>query len=166
MKKKSQSEIVGNVLLILIVVAAIVILGNLIVPMIERILGKSSGCFDTSNKIRIEEGKYTCYNKTATEMYVKIHIEDVEIKGFKIELSGIKSKTVEITEGKDGKDDKVTMFLETFTLNLPPKNGANVYNFSAIAQKPDSIKVYPILKNGNVCESSHSINIVNDCFEV
>jgi flagellin-like protein len=166
MKKKSQSEIIGTVLMILIVVAAVVILGNIVVPMIQELLGDSGNCFEASNKVRVEEGKYTCFNDSQDEMYVQIHMEDLDIKGFKIEVTGVKSRTVEITNGKDGTVEKVTMYRDSATLEMPPKNGASVYNISGISEKPDSIKVYPILKNEKVCEASHSINEVNNCFSI
>ncbi len=164
--KNAQSQIIGTVLLILIVIAATVILANYIIPWVSELLNRNKGCLETIGNVKIETGKYTCYNSSANEMYVQVHIGETAIKGFKIELVGATSKVVEITSGKNGEPYNVSMYRDGWTLSLPEASGAITYKVSQISEKPDAIKVYPILDDNRICDASDIINEVDNCFEV
>jgi flagellin-like protein len=164
--KKSQSQIIGAVLLILLVISLIVILMTYLQPWIIGILGQGD-CFEVTNKIQISDNvKYTCYNDSGTgTLNVQIHLGNADVKGFKIELGGASSKTYEITQGENVKVTGVTMLNGSEVIYIPSKDESRTYTIDS-AEKPDSLKVYPILKNGRICPSTDSLENVEYCIKI
>ena len=163
--KKSQSQVVGSVLLILIVVALIVIVSGFAVSFIKNKLSDSS-CVDVIGKVEIANNvKYTCYTKlsdTSGFMSVQVHVGDIEeeIQGFTISVVSDSSKNFEIRDGKG--TEGVIMYNGVSVLEIPEQNSERTYNIT-VEKKPDSLAIYPILNDGKTCDSSDTLKIIVDC---
>lgn len=161
--KRSQSQIIATVLLIMIVIASAVILMNFAVPFVKKQLA-GSGCFDAIRSVSISDNKkYTCYDTSTKEMRVQAHIGDSNenINGFLIELGGAASKSIKITN--DSLYENVRMYDSTYNkkLELPGKNEDRTYVIKSEAV--ESVKIYPILKEGSSCGVSDSLEKVDVC---
>jgi len=165
--KRSQSQIISTVILILLVLATATIIFSFALPFVKDRLS-SGNCLDVVGKVGIDHNpKYTCYvydteePPALTGVKMKIQIEDVSdlIDGFNINLGGADSETLEIIDGAT--IDEVD---EGAEIELPGDNEARTYVI-AISDKPDDIKVYPVLKGGKVCGVEDSIlsNNIDDC---
>lgn len=162
--KKSQSQVVTAVLLILIVIMLAFIVMNFVVHFVKNNLSGSS-CLEVAGSVKITNNvKYTCFNVTQGTDFtlVQIHIDDINatIEGFKIELGGASSKTYTIKQG--GSDPAITMYDGSPTLEIPGNNEERTYNITREGL-PDYIKVYPILTGGKTCEFSDSLKKVPFC---
>ena len=158
--KRSQSQIVGTVLLILITVIAAGLIMAFVIPFIKNKLpDKDQNCLDIVSKVKISSG-YTCYNSVTGVQSVQIHIDDVRdsIKGFTIELGGPSSKAVKALE--DDNSGVVMYGGEVF--ELPNNAEERTYNIS-INPIPTYIAVYPVLKNNKLCEASDTVRDVENC---
>lgn len=161
MEKRGQSAVVTTVLLILLTIAAMVIIIGFVIPFVNDQLN-SGNCLDVAGKVDLGS-TYTCYDDTEGVMRVQIHIQDIGslIKGFVVELGGATSDSISITQESFTLGD-FEMY-QGSTFSLPGNNGARTYNIT-FAEKPEIIKVYPILNEGNrVCEESDSIFEIEDC---
>lgn len=160
--KRSQTQIIATVLLIMIVIATTVILLNFSVPFVKKQLA-GTGCLDVVGRVSISDNlKYTCYDIGAKEMRVQVRIGDSEeINSFLIELGGASSKSIQI------KDriilENVRMYERSYntSLEFPKKNEERTYVMKSEAV--ESVKIYPILKNGNSCQYSDFLEKVNVC---
>ena len=92
-------------------------------------------------------------------MLIQVHFgENESLGGFAVELGGSSSKSFEIRDGNFPAE--VTMF--SGPQELPGKNEERTYTFS-FATKPDAVKIYPIMKNGKLCDASDELNSVELC---
>jgi flagellin-like protein len=163
---RSQSEVITSVLLILVVITSIVIVTNFVVPFVKKQLS-GSDCFDVADKIEVTSSdRYTCYNENTGTVSVQIHLGDIsdKISGFSIVLGGASTKNYKISNGTA--TSGVVMYRGGAGLNLevPGKNEERTYNFTGITSKPDKINVYPILKDGRICDSATGgVNNVDMC---
>ena len=163
--KKSQSQVVTAVLLILIVIILAFIVMNFVVPFVKNSLS-GSDCFSVAGSVDITNNvKYTCFNESLGPDFtlIQIHIDDINasIEGFKIELGGASSKTYTIKQG-DPVNTEVTMYTYSTTIEIPGNNEERTYNITREGM-PDYIKVYPILAGGKTCESSDTLERVPFC---
>lgn len=162
MSKRSQSEVIGTVLLILVVIVAVVVLIGFIMPFVKNQFSGAE-CFEVTDKVSIrDKPEYTCYDTDIKRVFVQVHVGDTQdkINGFAIELGGAASKTYEITN-KDSIAD-VVMYNGSVVIRIPGRNEDRTYNIS-ISSRPDSINLYPILKSGKTCDSSSVIDSVPYC---
>ena len=165
--KKSQSQIVSSVLLILISIIAIMMIIGFIIPFIQNQLSKGN-CIEIINQIEIQNNpKYTCWDVGGDRMLIQVHVSDNEpIKGFAIELGGASSNTIEITDDTDVSTN-VHMYHEIDEVGnkmiIPDKNEEKTYNLTTTSGKPDSIRLYPIMTNGVTCDKADVLNKINNC---
>lgn len=160
--KRSQSQIITTVLLILLGVIAAGVIMTFIIPFIKEKL-QSGDCLDVVNKIEIRSG-YTCYDGTtgSEKVNVQIHILDISdlITGFKIEFGGTSSKIIEIVDDTDPTEE-IKMYDDGKIL-IPGNNEARTYNIT-YSSRPDFIAVYPTLNSGKTCPASDSVVDIEDC---
>jgi len=159
--KRSQSQIISTVLLILLVIVAAGLIFAFVVPFVKNRLS-SGNCLDVIGKVEISSG-YTCYNPSDENMSVQVHIADIQdlIDGFVIELGGASSKSVKIINNSKGFGSDFFMYgNEGFS--FPENNEERTY-IIPISNKPDSIKVYPVLKGGKTCDVSDVATEVETC---
>ena len=152
--KKAQSQIVTAVLLILIVIALAVVVLNFSMNFVKDKLS-GTGCFEAVDKVTFTNSNdYTCYK--APDLRLQVHIGDINesISGFLIETGGANTKSIEIKEGKQA-DDDIKMYEPVdgdTKLHIPGKNEERTYEFPN--NNPETVKIYPILTDGQVCEAS------------
>ena len=164
--KKAQSQIVTAVLLILIVIALAVVVLNFSMNFVKDKLS-GTGCFEAVDKVTFTNSKdYTCIDTKGTPtkdddvLNLQVHIGDINesISGFLIETGGATTISREI---KGGKVDNVTMYDGSKTLELPGKNEERTYVFDI--ESPETVKIYPILTDGQVCEASDILEKIILC---
>ena len=166
---KAQGEIIGTVLLILIVVAAGMAIIAFVVPFVEKKLVQT-GCLDVAGQITFNDNsKYTCYdtndvNPDNNELRLQVHVGDIDesLEGFVIELGGASSKSYEIKD--EGVFNDIRMFEGYYNSNLelPGKNEERTYVFLR-DNIPDTVRVYPKLTEGEVCEVSDAVDNLKLC---
>lgn len=146
--KRSVSEVITTVLLIMLSVVAVSLLAAFLIPFVKDKL-KEKECFDALGKLSIEEGDYTCYNNENTFVMVKID-SDFEIKGLVISLQkNDNSNTYRIFNGTE--IDGVRMFDSSLKLRVPTKNKiSETYNFSGTY---DFVEIAPVLQDDKQCKS-------------
>lgn len=157
--KKSQSEIISSVLLILLVIVAAMILFSFAIPFVKEKLS-SGDCLDVAGKIEISSG-YTCYNGTV--MQVQIHVLEIRdlIKGVSIELGGASTNNFKIINATT--ITGVSLCNGSQRLEVPPADNTE-RTYVITSPRPNIIRVYPILKGGKICEASDTLTEINDCF--
>ena len=165
--KRAQSEIMGTVILILIVVSVSIILFTFAIPFVKEKLA-STDCFDVINQVSITDGKYTCFDDKNTaddtddEVNVQVHFGELNdsLSGFFIELGGATSKTIEI---KAENVDNVRMYDADYTqeLELPGKNEERTYVI--LNEEPEYLRIYARLTTGKICDVSDSVDKLNEC---
>ena len=158
---KAQSAIVSSVLLILLVVVLTFIIIGFVVPFVKNQLA-GTDCFSAVDVVSITNSdQYTCY--TANEMRVQVHVSEAElISGFSIEMGGASTKAYAITNGSA--NAQVKMFGGDYNqpLQLPGKNEERTYVIPS-PTIPDSLRVYPRLKDGRMCDSFEEVNTIVPC---
>lgn len=164
MNKKSQSQIITAVLLILIVIGLAVIILNFSTNFVKDKLD-STGCFDIIDEVSfVDSNKYTCFKSgvTTKEMFLKVHLGDnSSLSGFLIEIGGANTKSIKITDQSE--ISGVTMYGGiTNKLELPQKNEERTYNIT-VSNAPETIKIYPIINDEQVCEASDILEAIVLC---
>ena len=166
--KKAQSQIVTAVLLILIVIALAVVVLNFSMNFVKDKLS-GTGCFEAVDKVTFTNSNdYTCIDTKGTVtkdddvLNLQVHIGDINesISGFLIETGGATTISREIKEGETA--DNVTMYGGGGTLELPGKNEERTYVFD-FTITPETVKIYPILTDGQVCEASDILEKIILC---
>tara|TARA_Y100000310_G_scaffold310427_1_gene355659 strand:- start:441 stop:1019 length:579 start_codon:yes stop_codon:yes gene_type:complete len=169
--KRSQSQIVTAVLLILIVIALAVIILNFSTTFVKDKLS-GTGCFEVVQKEGVKfrsSTKYTCYDAktTATDddvLNLQVHVGDINeiLAGLLIELGGADTSSIEIREGEDEEIGGVTMYDGSSEMKIPGRNEDRTYVFARTSE-PETVKLYAILTDGQVCESSDSLDRIPVC---
>lgn len=163
MRNKSQSEVITTVLLILLVIVGITILSSAVISFIKPML--ENKCFEVMDQVQISRSsQYTCYNSSSNESYVKVHIGDKRDKldGFIIELGGASTQSIKVTEYDP--PSNVRMYNGAMNLELPNKNEDRTYVIQGVTEKPDIIKLYPVLSDGKSCDPSDVLDVIDNCF--
>jgi FlaG/FlaF family flagellin (archaellin) len=166
--KKAQSQIISTVLLVLVVLILIVVIISFAIPFVRDRLERTN-CLDLVNQVKIiNHPQYTCYDNNhvdSAEFNMSVRVgygDDVElIDGFQLVLNqGGSSNSFEITATTE---DKIRMSGSSI-VELPEKNGERTYILLEVETKPDSVEVYPILKDGRTCDTSEPLTSVSQCF--
>jgi len=162
--KRSQSQVITTILLILISISMIVIVMGIVIPFVKDRLSESE-CIKYIDRIEIENNKkYTCYSSLNNgEMSVQIHIGNNEsLDGFFIEMGGASSKSYEIKNGIINNDIKMFNGNYNEILEIPGRNEERTYVFKSVSL-PESISVYPLIDDGKLCSSSSELNKIVNC---
>jgi len=164
--KKSQSQVVTTVLLILIGIVAVGMIIGYVIPFVKDKLSEGD-CLDVLGKVTISTG-YTCYDDVSSPAVenrttIQVHLGEIAdlIDGFAIELGGPSSKTTKIIEDNHPADFKM---YDSDTFELPGNNEERTYVFS-VSEKPNTIRVYPILVGGKTCDVSDVVTEIDYCSE-
>ena len=162
--KRSQSQIVGTVLLILLTIGSVVVVIGFVVPFVRDQLSGTE-CLDLVEQIRIENNPtYTCYDDStegSEAMRVQIYRGDSQnlSKSFKISISySGSSKSIEIPT-----DTSDFSMYGGGTSEIPGINEKRTYAITGVDSLPESISVFPILEGGKTCDNSHTITSIVEC---
>jgi flagellin-like protein len=182
MEKKGVSAIVATVLLLLLTVAAVTALSQFIVPWVKNTLYGSTECLSYKDYFKFEEkvdgNNLNCYKIYGSDVYQAASIKvkpgvnesDENVRGFQISFqTESESKIFEInkTSGTDGNSawvlgDKNSLPYKHY---YPSPGEIISYAFNA-GKIYDRAEIRAVLKNGKVCESSDSINIIKCEIEI
>lgn len=156
--KNAQSAIVSSVLLILLVIVTAMLVFAFVVPFVKERLS-SGDCLDVTGKIEVSSG-YTCYNGSA--MQIQVHVLEIRnlIEGISIELGGASTNNFKILNNTN--ITGVNMCDGSKILEVPPADNTE-RTYVITADKPNVIRVYPILKGGKTCDASDIITSIEDC---
>ncbi len=164
--KKSQSQVVATVLLILIVVISVMVVMAFVVPFVRDAL--KNDCYKVSGQIEFRNSPiYTCWNSTNKSVNVQIHLGDLgntSIKGFQVNLGKDDGSTDSYEIYPETPDD-VTMYGGASTIKLPTKNGERTYTLGneSITSKPTKLELSPILPGDKRCGTESVITPVPEC---
>ncbi len=160
--KRSQSQIIATILLILITISAAAIIGTFATGFVKDKL-EETNCFDVANQLEISNNlQYTCYDQINNNMFIQIHLLDADIEGFVIEIGGASTTTYTIKEGTAIPQIGMYGQAKNSPLELPGKNEEKTYNITS--EKPEIIAVYPVIEDGKICDESDSITNPIDCY--
>jgi len=171
--KRSQSEVVSTVLLVLLVIAASVFLIAFVVPLVKQLL-EGSKCNDYMGKITIaNDEKYTCYDNIGKRLLLRVKLDSSigtlaeTIKGLRIilETSGSDSKSFEIIPPSSNPQMSVVMNNGELALAIPGLIRNEItYNISNINLRPNATLIYPILNGSQTCaNAAYTLNYVPYC---
>ena len=168
--KKAQSQVITAVLLILIVISLAIIILNFTVPFVKDKLS-GTGCLDVVGQVSFTNNpSYTCLDKGTSEddeIRLQVHVGDVdELSGFTITMdSAGSSESYEIKNGSKNINIKIFTIGDSHKYNdalkIPGKNLEITYVINR--SFADSIKIFPILKDGNVCDFTDTIESLELC---
>lgn len=167
--KKGLSEVVGVVIMIMLVIAAVAIVWTTVNVLIKKGIDTAESCSDISGKIELN-GYYTCYyynlldtNPNYQRVRFSITRKDIDIDEVIVAISeggATQSYTITTTaqtisglEKDDGTTDNIV---------LPDKNAGLSYRATGYDDFPDMIEISPVI-NGKQCEVVDSINEIDDC---
>jgi len=160
--KRSQSEIVSSVLLILLVIVAAMLIFSFVIPFVKGLLRLD--CSDVAGKVEISSG-YTCYDDAKNITLVQVHVLEIRklIDGVAIELGGASTDNFKITNGTSF-PGAVSMCNGNTILEIPPSDNTERTYVINSTSRPNVIRVYPILKgDSKVCDVSDTVIEIGDC---
>jgi hypothetical protein len=183
LNKRAVSTVVATVLVIMITVVAVGVVVKFVIPLISDNLEEGTECVDFSEYFYFEEEfGYNCYtpikdddNNVAHKLYgVSVGAEtgnknlQSQINGFLISfIDGGDSKAINIEDGGEtNNDDGGVRMLdkEVGTFNLPGIGEVRTYVYNTTGTV-SSVEIYPILKNGRICDRSDKIDILGEICE-
>ena len=179
--KKSQSQVITTVLLILITISLVVVISSFAISFVKEKLSESD-CTDIIGKVEIRNNpQYTCYklisagDDTTTpptppnaELNIQVHIGDIEdLEGFTISVDAQGSSNSYEIKNNTPETNELNMYTEILNyedkLLIPGKNSEKTYTISSITEKPETINIYPILKDGKTCNPSDTYKFIANC---
>lgn len=156
--KKSQSEVITTVLLILISIAAVVLVSSFILNMVKNNL-KGTECFQTMGQIEIKmDGGNSWFNYTSKNLTISISRGSKEFNLSKIIIvygNEFKNNQVEIKTGGSYNDVYYNNFSgdwDNNNLALPEASGLMTYIVSKVPINVTSVSIVPTVAGGSQCE--------------
>jgi flagellin-like protein len=166
--KKSQSQVITTVLLILITISLVVVISSFAISFVKEKLSESD-CTDIIGKVEIRNNpQYTCYNEATDKLNIQVHIGDIEdLEGFTISVDAQGSSNSYEIKNNTPETNELNMYTEILNyedkLLIPGKNSEKTYTISSITEKPETINIYPILKDGKTCNPSDTYKFIANC---
>ncbi len=161
MDKKGLSGVVTVVILVALVMAATSIVWIVVKNLVDSQLQKTS-CLEVFEKVTINS-LYTCYNRTSNEFQFSISIGDIDIDGVLVAISGGgETKSFKITNEPTDILNLKPYGEASGNVVLPKKNAGLTYIYDGFSEKPDLIKIAPII-NKNQCEVSDLLSEIDIC---
>lgn len=165
--KKSQSEVIATVLLILIAIAAVAVISGFLIPFIYK-QAASKDCFDYTGIVEIgNDLKYTCYDNARGILNLQIKVGNVDdkvkhaLEGFRLisENNG-ESSFYEISPV--GGSTEVLMY-NGGAISIPGKGEARTYNIT-LNIKPETVTIIPKIGSDRYCaEQAYKSIYINEC---
>ncbi len=170
-KKRSQSELITSILLILLAIALISIIFAVVIPMVRNNLNKSKECYELTGKISFDNSLgLICYDRTNKKLDVTVHYGDAmeeKIKGFVISvMSNGSSKAFRIDSASV---EDVFMYggigiFGNASLTFPGNNEEKTYSMNMSKySEPQIIELYAVAKSGNLCEGKLNTMLIERC---
>src|SRR3989338_78572 len=177
--KKGLSQIIATVLLLLMTIAAAAIIAGVVIPFTRERLDKGTECVTFQNHFKFqevlefgdEEYRYNCYQEIGEQHLNGASVRasslnDSIIVGFNLVfiIKGWESARFEVRDNvEEGcKIENIKMFgsncASLGNLKIPKSGEVRTYAYNSSA-KYDKIEIYPVLKNGRICELSDEIDL-------
>jgi flagellin-like protein len=167
--KKGVDAVVATVLLILITLAAAAMVSQFLIPFVKNSLQSSSECVPYRDYFKFQElfsykGQDYYYNCEIGNNYgaiVKAEGKDgSRIGGFAIVLSNnTSSKKISVLSGAISSE--VKMLALNDSIIIPSPGEIRTYVLSVGNQNMNKMEIYPVLKNGHVCDKTDEIVVTN-----
>lgn len=164
--KRSQSEIIVTVLLILITIAGVAIVSTFVIKMIREGLSETD-CLKTLGQfeIKISEG-VTCYNSVSASKDVHITIqrgqEVFNLTGLSVSIGNVdSSKAFKIKTS--GSDAGVKMYDGTTTITLPEPGEKRSYTIASGMIGVKKTIIAPMIGKDILCEQGISESDIPAC---
>ncbi|MCK4647832.1 hypothetical protein KAT24_02795 [Candidatus Pacearchaeota archaeon] len=163
---KGLSGVITAIILIALVLAATVIVWGVVNNLIRKQMESSEACFGNYDKVTIN-GIYTCYDSIDDTFQFSLNIGDIEVDKVIVSVSS-EGSTNSYTLTNDaqpipGLANYSSTGFGTDFIKLPGKNAGRTYIASGFTEKPDLIKIAPII-GGQQCEVSDTISNIEVCF--
>ncbi|MBU3913716.1 MAG: right-handed parallel beta-helix repeat-containing protein [Nanoarchaeota archaeon] len=140
MVKKSQSEVITTVLIILLVLAAVFIVYVAVRNMVKSGVGdaeESAGVIDINLKV-LENSVYVNYSEERIQLDIQRGSDSASLSAIKI-----------VIDGKDSFGDISRVYTITDKIPLALESRSYVLNVSGFS-KVEKIRVYPVLSSGKI----------------
>jgi len=152
--KKAMSDIVSTVLIIMIAVAAVGIIGAIVVPMVRNSLQGGTACLNALSDVSIET-QGTCFNRSASgtansTIFVRVN------KGSdaSVILDSLVIQAVDI----DGNSNR--HIISNVSLSL---GQIRVFNITNVSNRAHAITLAPVVRIGNSpkqCDPSSQVILI------
>jgi alpha-tubulin suppressor-like RCC1 family protein len=150
MSKRGISAVIANVILIALVMVLLVVVWVVVKNLISENLESSESCLGTLGKVEIEP-LYTYYDSDLGELQFSINIGSVDVDGVLVSIS-VEGETKGYTLTNELQSiEGLSSYSGESRVKLPGKNAGLTYIAKGFSNKPDSIKISPIV-NGHQCE--------------
>lgn len=161
-RKKTQSEIITVVLLILIAIAAVVLVSTFVLKIVKNNL-KDTDCFETAGQLTIDlEDQYTYFDSPTQKLYLSIKRGDKEfsLTGIRVIITGGgSSESHLISETKPDSDIKMYNPLET--VSLPGSSETKTYIISLSFDSINKVRITPLISENTACEEGADERAIN-----
>jgi len=167
--KHGLSGIITAVIMIALVMAAAVIVWGVVNSLLKGQMEGAEACFGNYNKVTINS-MYTCYEFIGVNDYhvhFSLSIGDIEVDEIIVSVSseGSTNSYTLTNEGQtiNGLANYDSIGFGTDSIILPGENAGKTYIADGFTEKPDLIKIAPII-GGNQCEVSDTLSNIEVCF--
>lgn len=167
---KGLSGVITVVIMIALVMAAAVIVWGVVNTLIRGQMESAEACFGNYNKITLN-GIYTCYEYISADNYYvhfSLNIGDIEVDSVLVSVSAEGATNSYTLTNEDevtipGLANYGSTGFGTDLIILPSKNAGKTYIANGFTEKPDLIKIAPVI-NGQQCEISDTLSNIEICF--
>jgi len=136
MQTRAMSEVVSNILLILITIAAVGLIASFIIPFIKDKLNNGTQCFDLKDYIQLEDLGKNCYNTENTSFSLSRGLEEQDISKIIVSLfSEGEGKKFEIINGKFAGVKMIKNGVYQENLEIPLAGEAKTYQLAMAGNK-------------------------------
>lgn len=157
--KKAISDIVSTVLIIMIAVAAVGIIGAVVVPMVRNSLQGGTACLNALSDVTVEtEGTCVTYNNSAVDDTTNISLMIRKGTDASVDLESV---VVQLIDSDGNSRPKTVTVDENLTLG-----GTWTYKIVNVTNDVKRITIAPVVKVGNSvkqCDASTSQIALVEC---
>ncbi len=163
-KKKGMSDVVANMLIILLTITAVVIVGNIVIPFVNRSL-ESTSCFEYRDYFKFDQSfGYNCYDESNDRYLITIKTDSnsEKVEGFSLRFleDGGSSNLVAVKNNTIYNEVKMLEDVANGKLIIPgEKYSALTYNYSSNLIY-ERVEIYPVIKENKICDLSDSIKLI------
>jgi len=163
--KKGVSTIIASVIMIALTLVIGGVIWGVVSNLVQENLESAGSCYDVFDKVDLNPGT-TCWNSSGKEVRFSINVKDLDIQEMIVSISGT-GETKSYRLKKDGVEPvgKVVYWpnASITPVLIPGSNTGKTYSvFNDFTAKPDSIKVFPVIK-GKQCDAADSISNMDSC---
>lgn len=161
--KKTQTEIITTVLLILIGIAAVALVSAFIINLVKNNL-KGTECFDAAGQLTIKQD-YSYFNTTSKILYLVVERgnKDFNLTGIAVVYGNeVESQKIALMSGKS--DSKVlnSSFGKLDSIKIPSPGESILFRINTSSSDWDTkiVSVSPLLLQSSGCEKSDEKQIM------